>query len=103
MPEVFDRCRDHTGRCEDLPEQHLLDCNWSLPYLDEHGVHYYVPAVMCFDLRYGLAAPGGWLIESLEQRATIAAYTLVSGNTKAFEAWGRVMEMPQNNTPEQYL
>lgn len=106
-----DRARDHLGRWQDLPEQHLLDCQWALAFLDEQGIQYYIPAVMCFDLRYSFQSPDSWLTESLaytlvptggllerfqvlsyQQRAAVCAFCLVSNNDDAFSAWIRVIE-----------
>jgi len=107
-----DRSRDHLGRWQDLPEQQLLECEWALVYLGPHGVVYYWPAVMCFDLRYDFNSPDAWITESFgyglapstdhrshqqerlsrlnrEQRAAICAYALLSGN-ESFSHWARV-------------
>lgn len=105
-----DRSRDHLGRWQELPEQHLLDCQWALAYLDEQGIAYYLPAVMCFACRYSFASPDGWLTESLsyklaapeqceyfkvlswQQRATVCAYAAASGDTDAFNVWIQLIE-----------
>ena len=110
-----DRSRDHTGRWQDLPDEHLLTNQWSLAHLDEQGIHYYYPALMCFTLRhlrghhpddnwiteshsYGLAPSGADLrdyqlgrFELFErhQRAAIYAFTIAAGY-EASDAWARV-------------
>jgi len=109
--EWCDRSRDHTGCWSTLPEQQLLDNEWALPHLDEQGIHYYLPALMCFHLRHFLQGhpADGMLTESLgytleptslklrdhqkerfsrlneEQRRTIYAFTLCTSQ----EEWPR--------------
>ena len=46
-----DRSRDALGRWQDLPDQHVLDCQWAIPWLDAHGMHHYLPAMMTYVLR----------------------------------------------------
>lgn len=65
-----DQSRDHQGRWQDLPREHLLACQFALPHLDAHGLRYYLAAVMSFAVRerdqprddHG----SRWLFESLE-------------------------------------
>jgi uncharacterized protein (TIGR02996 family) len=78
--EQGDRSLAHTGRWQDLPEEHLLDNQWALSHLDEQGIRYYLPAVMCFALRHRSTGYRGtsherdyWLTESL-------GYTLQPSN-----------------------
>jgi len=75
--EWCDRSRDHTGCWSSLPEQQLLDNEWALPHLDEQGIHYYLPALMCFHLRHFLRPhpADGRLTESL-------GYTLQPSSAK---------------------
>ena len=120
--EHCDRSRDHLGRWQDLPEQHLLDCEWSLSYLDEQGIAYYLPAIMCFALRYRFETPDAWLSESLgymltptgsllerfevltwRQRIAVCAFTLASENTDTFTAWIRVIEAEKEGAREDWL
>ena len=88
-----------------MPETHLLENQWALPYLDAQGVHYYLPAVMSFALRH--RCPGDWIVESLgyklqryrgethglferldpAQRMATYAYALVSGDALAAARW----------------
>ena len=44
--------KDHMGRWQDLPDEHVLDCQWAFPYLSKQGVRYYLPAFLVFMLRY---------------------------------------------------
>jgi uncharacterized protein DUF6714 len=65
-----DQSRDHTGRWQDLPRQHLLDCQWALPHLGAHSLPYYLPAIMSFvvrehDQERGPNGPG-WIFESIQ-------------------------------------
>ena len=77
--DFCDRSRDHLGRWQDLPTAHIDDNQWALPHLDAHGIRYYLPALMCAELRsfldayLGLASSGGWIFESL-------GYTLQPGD-----------------------
>ena len=113
-----DRSRDHMGRWQDLPDDHLLANQWALPHLDMQGIHYYLPAVMCFDLRHLFDAhpEDSWITESLEytlqpstgslrayqqarfqlldceQRAAVYAFTVVAGQHQGAAAWRRVFE-----------
>lgn len=48
---AFDRSRDALGRWQDLPDQHVLDCQWALPWLDAQGMQHYLPAIMTYMLR----------------------------------------------------
>jgi len=56
--------RDHKGRWQDLPDQHILDCQWALPHLDEVGLAYYLPAVMSFVLREK-GKQSGWIFSAI--------------------------------------
>jgi hypothetical protein len=116
-----DRSRDHLGRWQELPEQHLLDCQWALGYLDEQGIAYYLPAVMCFALRYSFASPDGWLTESLsyklaapdqyeyfkvlswQQRATVCAYAAASGEKDDFDVWMQLIEAEKEGPLEDWF
>lgn len=116
--DMCDRSRDHFGRWQDLPEAHLLANQWAVPHLDVQGMHYYIPAVMTFALRY--AGTGHledrWITESLGytlgrakpnlrdyqrarfaafdhgQRAAILAYVLTAGVSDAIGPWMRVLD-----------
>jgi len=46
-----DRSRDALGRWQDLPDEHVLDCQWALPWLDAQGMRHYLPAIMTYVLR----------------------------------------------------
>ena len=48
--ERCDRSRDHLGRWQDLPDDHLSDCTNALSYLDAHGIRYYLPAMLRVEL-----------------------------------------------------
>lgn len=66
---VNDPPAEHEGRWQDLPRQHILDCQWALPHLDEHGLQYYLAAIMSFAVNEH-AEPhddhgSGWIFESL--------------------------------------
>ncbi|MEL6348139.1 MAG: DUF6714 family protein [Myxococcota bacterium] len=60
---LVDQRRDHKGRWQDLSLQELLACPNALPHLDAQGIHYYLPAIMCADLRE--RGRLGWLSTSL--------------------------------------
>lgn len=121
----YDRCdrsRDHVGRWQELPDQHLLANQWGLTHLDDQGVLYYFPAAMCFALRHlDRSHPDdSWLTESLEynlqpssaelrdhergrlrlfsqpQRAAIHAFTVASGYIESAAAWSRVVAAEQD-------
>lgn len=49
--ELQDQKHDHKGPWQDLPDDHIRDCPFALPHLDEQGIHYYLPALMSFVLR----------------------------------------------------
>ena len=61
--------RDHKGRWQDLPRQHILQCQWALTHLGAGSLPYYLPAIMSFAVRehdreredHGVA----WIFESL--------------------------------------
>ena len=56
-----DRSRDALGRWQDLPDQHVLDCQWALPWLDAQGMRHYLPAIMTYVLRTSAAyTDEGW-------------------------------------------
>ena len=121
-----DRARDHLGRWQDLPDEHLLENPWALAHLDEQGIHYYLPALMSFALRAHLAHDH-WIVESLgytlqpssgdlrtyqqgrfarldrEQRAAIYAFALMSGNRRAAEAWWRVFDAEREAVREDWF
>ncbi len=46
-----DTSMDHTGRWQDLPREHILDCQWALPHLGSGSLPYYLPALMSFAVR----------------------------------------------------
>lgn len=75
-----DRSRDHLGRWQDLPHAHLVENQWALSHLDDQGIRYYLPAVMCAELQgylhwwSGGTLDGLWIYESL-------SYTLQPGPT----------------------
>ncbi|MCW5805373.1 MAG: hypothetical protein KIT31_23590 [Deltaproteobacteria bacterium] len=111
-----DRSRDHLGRWQDLPDEHLLVNQWALPHLDGAGLHYYAPAVMSFALRHPHHERDTWITQSFEftlvpskgdlrayqesrferfdraQRAAIYAFTRVAGHRDGAAAWQRVFE-----------
>lgn len=41
-----DQSRDHTGRWQDLPRDHILACQWAIFRLDAHALPYYMPALL---------------------------------------------------------
>jgi len=120
--EGCDRSRDHTGRWQDLPDEHLLANQWGLTHLDEQGVVYYFPATMCHALRHlERAHPDDtWLTESLNynlrpttaelrdhdqgrlrlfqtgHRAAIHAFTVAVGDPESKAAWTRVVAGDQH-------
>jgi hypothetical protein len=120
--ESCDRSRDHLGRWQDLPDDHLLTNQWALSHLDDQGMHYYLPALMSFALRHArLRKPcGSKITEDLAytlkpsllelrdheerklarfdraQRAAIYAFTLVMAMDPAIAAWARVFEVDRD-------
>ena len=67
-----DQSQDHLGRWQDVPDAHFLINQHALSHLDYQGMHYYLPAVMSFELRGYLDVYLGhkrgphWILESLE-------------------------------------
>lgn len=51
--------RDHRGRWQELPRQHLRECPYALVRLDAEGLHYYLPAIMTAAIRQELASRDG--------------------------------------------
>jgi hypothetical protein len=49
--ETVDQRREHRGRWQDLPASHIRDCPNALPHLDQHGIQYYLPALMVHFIR----------------------------------------------------
>ena len=49
--DAFPARPGHFGRWQELPDQHVVACQFALPRLDEQGMHYYLPAIMTFLLR----------------------------------------------------
>ena len=47
----FHRQRDHVGRWQDIPEEHLLRCVDGLSHLAADGLPYYLPAAMRWVIR----------------------------------------------------
>lgn len=114
--DMCDQSRDHRGRWQDLPDEHLLVNQWALPHLDSAGLHYYTPAVMKFALRNPRHERDTWISSSFgftlqrskpdlrahqqerferfdrEQRATLYAFTLVADHREAAASWKRVFE-----------
>jgi hypothetical protein len=113
-----DRSRDHLGRWQDLPDEHLLVNQWAFPHFDEQGICYYLPAAMSFALRHHLIPHAGdsWLTTSLAytiqpskrelrayqqgrfalldrgQRGAIYAFARATDNITAAIAWATVFE-----------
>lgn len=46
--QIVDQRRDHKGRWQDVPEEHLHACPNAIFHLDEQGIRYYLPALMSF-------------------------------------------------------
>jgi hypothetical protein len=44
--DTCDQSRDHKGRWQDLPFDHIKQCQWAIPHLDKYGIQYYLPALM---------------------------------------------------------
>lgn len=65
-----DQSRDHTGRWQDLPREHILACQFALPHLSGESLQYYLPALVSFVVREHdqPAADHGtrWIFESIE-------------------------------------
>lgn len=49
--DALHRKKDHTGRWQDVPDEHLYNCQHALSYLDKVGMRYYLPAFMSWYLR----------------------------------------------------
>jgi hypothetical protein len=73
-----DQSRDHTGRWQDLPREHILACQFALSHLDAQGTQYYLPAVMSFIVRehdQRRADHGNrWIFESVEYGLAFALH-----------------------------
>jgi len=64
-----DQSRDHTGRWQDVPREHILACQWALPHLAGASLQYYLPAIISFVVRehdQPRSDHGSWIFESLE-------------------------------------
>ncbi|HMG20099.1 MAG TPA: DUF6714 family protein [Kofleriaceae bacterium] len=65
-----DQARDHKGRWQDLPREHILACQWALPHLAGASLQYYLPAIISFAVReHDQEMPdhgSRWIFESLE-------------------------------------
>ncbi|MBZ0233193.1 MAG: hypothetical protein K8M05_12755 [Deltaproteobacteria bacterium] len=46
-----DQSRDHTGRWQDLPREHILACQFALPHLEGESLQYCLPALVSFVVR----------------------------------------------------
>lgn len=46
------RQKDHLGSWEEIPEEHFLNCEYAIPYLDAEGIQYYLPALMIWTLTH---------------------------------------------------
>jgi len=123
--EASDRSRDHIGRWQDIPLSHFADCQSALPYLDAHGMRYYLPAIIRNELNAQLEPTGQWdhRYDSLEyyltpsgsyrdlhmerlalldvrQRAAIAAWVHgTQGDSGIRDAWKRVVEHDASGSP----
>jgi hypothetical protein len=63
-----DQSRDHKGRWQDLPRDHLLACQFALPHLRAESLPYYLPAILSFVVReHDREPPGGagWIFEAV--------------------------------------
>jgi len=63
-----DQSRDHKGRWQDLPRDHLLACQFALPHLRAESLPYYLPAILSFVVReHDREPPGGagWIFETV--------------------------------------
>lgn len=113
--ETCGRERDHAGRWQDLPRQHLADCPTATSYLDAEGLRYYAPAIMCASLEadgpglviaaslastlsprnaelrgYARVRLGGW--DRAQRRATAAWMRHDGADLSAVQAWERAAE-----------
>lgn len=65
-----DQSRDHMGRWQDLPREHILACQFALPHLSGESLQYYLPALISFVVReHDRVADdhdAGWIFESME-------------------------------------
>jgi hypothetical protein len=63
-----DQSRDHKGRWQDLPREHVLACQWALPHLSGESLQYYLPAIISFVVRehdqVRTDHRGRWIFES---------------------------------------
>jgi hypothetical protein len=46
------RRKDYVGRWQDVPEEHLKECDCALSYLDKVGMRFYLPAYMTWYLKF---------------------------------------------------
>ena len=65
-----DQSRDHKGRWQDLPREHILACQFALPHLGAESLPYYLPAIMSFVVReHVVPRPdhgSRWIFDSME-------------------------------------
>ena len=65
-----DQSRDHKGRWQDLPREHILACQFALPHLGAESLPYYLPAIMSFVVReHDVPRPdhgSRWIFDSME-------------------------------------
>jgi hypothetical protein len=53
-----DRKKDDIGRWQNLPMEHIEECQYALPHLDKTGMRFYLPAYMTWYLKSPNAS--GW-------------------------------------------
>ena len=60
------RARDHVGRWQDLPSEHIERCQCALSHVDAVGMRYYLPAYM------------RWYLRNMESERVTTDHTLYS-------------------------
>jgi hypothetical protein len=83
--DEIDASKDWKGRWQELPAADIRACQQALPHLDEYGLRYYLPALMCHyllhteertrwgfhSLLYTLGPPGDGLSVARKQRLSL--------------------------------
>ena len=49
--DAIHRQKDHQGPWQEIPDEHIEECQWALSHVDPVGFRYYLPAFMTWYLR----------------------------------------------------
>lgn len=89
--ETCGRERDHFGRWQELPRQHLEDCPSATSYLDAEGLRYYAPAIMCASLEAD--GPGMLIAASLSSSLSPGDAELRAYARARLRGWDRAQRL----------